>query len=85
MNKNTITKEQLIAFIEENFDELKVGGCANYSKLYGYQSYMTLADVNAAEKAISNLICRQHRLLINLTIISMINKGLPPCIAYELS
>ena len=32
--RNTITKEGLIAFIEANFDELQCGGCADYNKAY---------------------------------------------------
>jgi hypothetical protein len=56
-----ITKGQLIDFINENFDELQGGGCANYEKLYGYQEHMSLADVNACEKAITKLLRTKHK------------------------
>ena len=55
--KNTITKENLIQFINENFEELQAGGCASYKKLNG----MSEADYKACESAVSSLITKKHR------------------------
>ena len=66
--RNTITKEGLIAFIEENFDELQCGGCADYNKAYngtsawdGSNVIMSTEDIQACERVISDLLTKKHR------------------------
>ena len=57
MTRNSITKESLIAFIERNYDELRCGGCADYSKDYG----MHIEDIYACEMALYKLLANKHR------------------------
>ena len=66
--RNTITKEGLIAFIEANFDELQCGGCADYNKSYngtsawdGSNVIMSTEDIQACERVISDLLTKKHR------------------------
>ncbi len=56
--RNTITKEGLIQFIEKNFDELRCGGCADY---YSTDYGMNIEDVYACEMAIYKLLANKHR------------------------
>ena len=60
MNKNSITKENLIRFIEINFDELSIGNCADYNGFEDKYLGMKIADINACEKILTSLITKKH-------------------------
>lgn len=53
----TIAKTNLMMFINHNFKEMSRGGCADYKQSYGN---MTLAEINACESKIAELISVQH-------------------------
>jgi len=55
--KNSITKENLIQFIDENFEELQAGGCADWKNLHG----MSQADYTACESLLSKLLSHKHK------------------------
>lgn len=53
-----ITKENLINFIANNYDELVRGGCANWSQLNN--SEMTVKEFDDCEKIIGKLLMKKH-------------------------
>ena len=53
-----ITKENLIKFISDNYDELVKGGCADWSLLE--ENDMTVKEYDDCEKAITKLLAGKH-------------------------
>lgn len=53
-----ITKENLIDFISKNFDELKRGGCADWSQLN--DSSMTVKEFDDCERVLTKLLTAKH-------------------------
>lgn len=54
-----ITKNDLIDFIDKNFDELKLGGCADWTQLE--HSKMTVKEFDDCEKVLTKLLTTTHK------------------------
>ena len=71
--KNTITKENLILFINENFDKLVDGEQINYHNYKILYPNMSVPDINACADTIKNLLSKKHKDM-SLPIYAFLNK-----------